>query len=384
MGNSATQEAVGRLAAAVEQDIRRGLYHGAVLDLRISGEPVWTAALGETDKAKGRRAQPDDLFLAMSVSKAFVAVTVLQAIDRGELELDTRVADLIPEFAAKGKQRATILHLLTHQAGTFSGFMTPPPLEWAVDAGNIAKCVAVLSAMPAAHAPGERVIYNPWASYAVLAEIVARLDRTKRHFQDIVREDVFLPLGMAETRYGCPLDEPRRVPVAVAEPGTSPQERAAMEALNRIIDARCIIPAGGAFTTLADAVRFIEMLRRGGSLDGVRILSPSLVRYALLNHTGDKHNGFWDYSREERGIDPFPARITLLGGYTRGEGHYISAMGLTASPGSYATVGGGSTMLMFDPERRLSFTFLSAGFLEGLNHFRRLQKLSDLALAAAP
>jgi CubicO group peptidase (beta-lactamase class C family) len=136
-------------------------------------------------------------------------------------------------------------------------------------------------------------------------------------------------------------------------------------------------------TTIADAVRFIEMLRRGGSLDGLRILSPTLTAYALRNHTGDQSNGFWGYSREERGIEPFPARFTLLGGYTRSKGHHIAAMGLTASLGSCATVGSGSTMLMFGPERRLSFTFLSAGFLEGLHQFRRLQRLSDLALAAA-
>ena len=156
-----------------------------------------------------------------------------------------------------------------------------------------------------------------------------------------------------------------------------------MESLNKVIDNEAEIPGGGAFTNCADASRFAEMLRNAGTLNGVRILSPSLIRYALRNHTGDLPNGFWDFSREQRGIDQFPARFTLLGGYTRDAGHYLSPMGLTASPGSYAAVGGGSTMIMFDPERDLSFVFLSAGFLDGLHHFQRLQKLADLALATA-
>jgi hypothetical protein len=39
-------------------------------------------------------------------------------------------------------------------------------------------------------------------------------------------------------------------------------------------------------------------------------------------------------------------------------------------------------MWMVDPERDLTFVFLSAGFIEGLAHFQRLSRLSDLALAA--
>lgn len=379
----ANGRAIERLVSAVERDIESGMYHGVVMELRIDGESVYSAAIGETDKAKGRRASTDDIFIAMSLSKAFTAVALLQAIDRGAIQLDTRVAEIVPEFAVKGKQRATVLHLLTHQAGTFSGLTMPPPLVWGKDWGDLKKCVAAAAALPATHAPGERVAYSPWAGYAMLAEILERIDAKKRSFSAIVDDEVFRPLRMTDTRFGWPVSDPRRVPMVVTEPNATPGERALFESFNTILDESSVVPAGGAFTKLADVVRFIEMLRRGGELDGVRLLSPSLTRYALQNHTGDRPNGFWDFSREERGIDQFPARFTLLGGYTRGEGHYLSAMGLTASPGSYAAVGGGTTMTMFDPDRELSFSFLSAGFVEGLSHFRRLQRLSDLAIAAA-
>lgn len=73
-----------------------------------------------------------------------------------------------------------------------------------------------------------------------------------------------------------------------------------------------------------------------------------------------------------------------MGGYVRGTGHHLTPFGHTASPRAFGAVGGGSTMWMVDPERDLTVVFLSAGFLDGLDHFQRLQQLGDLALAACP
>ena len=42
----------------------------------------------------------------------------------------------------------------------------------------------------------------------------------------------------------------------------------------------------------------------------------------------------------------------------------------------------GSTGFMIDTERDLTFIFLSAGFVEGMAHIRRLERLADLAIAA--
>lgn len=66
----------------------------------------------------------------------------------------------------------------------------------------------------------------------------------------------------------------------------------------------------------------------------------------------------------------------------RTQGHYLTGAGQTASPRAFYAVGGGSTMWMVDPDRDLTFVFLCAGLLDGLAHLQRLQRLSDLALAA--
>jgi CubicO group peptidase (beta-lactamase class C family) len=48
------------------------------------------------------------------------------------------------------------------------------------------------------------------------------------------------------------------------------------------------IPAGGYLTTIDDLHRFASMLRNGGELGGVRILSPRTLSYCTQNFTGDK------------------------------------------------------------------------------------------------
>jgi len=77
-----------------------------------------------------------------------------------------------------------------------------------------------------------------------------------------------------------------------------------------------------------------------------------------------------------------PALYSLLGGYVRGDGHYLTGAGYTASPRAFYGVGGGSTMWMVDPDRDLTVCFFSAGFIEGLHHLERLSKINDVALSA--
>ncbi|WP_163283943.1 hypothetical protein, partial [Enterobacter hormaechei] len=111
-------------------------------------------------------------------------------------------------------------------------------------------------------------------------------------------------------------------------------------------------------------------------------LSPALFDYARQDHATGLINDATVFEVEERGLDDFPAHFTLLGGYVRGRGHILNATGHTASPQSIAAVGGASTAWMIDPERDLTVIFLSAGFIEGLRHIERVQRINDLALAA--
>src|SRR5690606_10199837 len=59
----------------------------------------------------------DTIFDLASVSKLFTSIAVVQLIEEGRVELGAAVATYLPEFAAAGKERVTIRHLLTHTSG---------------------------------------------------------------------------------------------------------------------------------------------------------------------------------------------------------------------------------------------------------------------------
>jgi CubicO group peptidase (beta-lactamase class C family) len=127
--------------------------------------------------------------------------------------------------------------------------------------------------------------------------------------------------------------------------------------------------------------RFAEMLRRGGELDGARILSPAMIELVQINQTGDLPNSLMDYTYAFRGWEPFPAYLGL-GFFLRGEGIHPTPFGTLASPETFGGLGAGSTCFWIDPIRDLSYVFMSSGLMEDSYSIERHQKLSDLVFAA--
>jgi CubicO group peptidase (beta-lactamase class C family) len=373
------EEALRHFEASIQSDIDNGDMFGASVIVARGGVIGYRKALGTV--APGRRAVIDDLYLAMSVTKSFTAALVLRAIDEGRFALNTRVSDIIPEFAAAGKKGVTIHQLLTHTAGTYPTIVPPPmPLQIS-DLGDLAKTTAAYCAQPAAYTPGTRCVYTQLSAIGIAGQLLVVTDPAKRSFRDIARQDLFEPLGMTDTRIGGPIGDPRRVFISYTDKRTTPAS-AAGKMLDKMFDEPAEIPAGNAYTTVDDLFRFAEILRQRGDNGSYRLLSQSLLDYATQNHSGDLSNGAWDFYREEHGLPDFPANFSLLGGYSRGTGHFVNGAGVTASPRAFYAMGGGSTMWMVDPERDLTFAFLSAGFIDGLAHLERGCRLSDLALAA--
>ncbi len=372
-------ERLHRLRRVVEEDTARGVYDGAVFVVARHGRVVMHEAVGKTDLEKGREARLDDVFFLMSITKKLVTIRVLMDIERGKFRLDTPVAEVIPEFGIKGKQRVTVHHILTHT----SGLNTEIPYGIPVDQlGNIEAVAAAMANERVLYTPGTVMTYNPILAMSVVAVMVQRLDEAGRPFRHILKEDLFEPLGMHDTALGLPDGlRDRIVPVVVRDRTPGVFDPLLLEAMNFLINEETELPAGGGVGTAMDVCRFAEMLRRGGELNGTRILAPETVKLATSNQTGEMVNHLWDYAREMYGWPVFPAYLGLTF-FLRGEGIFPTPLGLTASPGSYAGLGAGSTMFMVDPERDLTFVLLTAGLLEDGKSIVRHQRLSDMAIAA--
>jgi CubicO group peptidase (beta-lactamase class C family) len=367
-----------RLTAVIKNDIARERYDGAVVIVAREGKVALHEALGFAERASGRPARTDDVFCLFSVTKTLTAAAVLRCIDRGELALTTRVADIIPAFGCKGKQRVTVAQLLTHTGGMSAG-LPPLPMEML---GNLEVMVAAICQTGPESLPGQEVSYSPITAHAILAEIVRRLDGGNRPFREILAAEILRPLSMEDTALGLPKNlTARRVPIVVRDrsEGLFPPEM--LEAFNLLLKEDTEIPAGGAVSTAADIFRWAETLRHGGELDGARVLSPVILKLATTNHTGLRPNNLWNYARELRGWDEFPAFLGLSF-FLRGTGIFPTYFGTLASPGTFGGIGAGSTLFWVDPERDLTFVCLTSGLLEESYSLERFQRLSDLVHTA--
>ena len=377
---SATLDA-GRLKGliqAIERDVAQESYDGAVVLLGHRGRVVQQAAIGYADRATRRAARTDDVYCVFSIAKTITAAAVLAAVDGGVIALTTPVADVIPEFGAWGKQRITVAQLLTHT----SGMATHLPALSAAQAGNLAAVVAAASGQPLQSAPGAEVRGNPLAAYAVLGEVVRRLDDRGRTFHQILVEDFFAPLGMRETAVGRRCDlATRYVPVVLRDPTPGPFDAAFVDSFNALLTEEAEVPGAGVLSTARDLFTWAELWRGRGAAAGRRFLSSAIVNLAARNHTGTQPNRLFDYQRELYGWPAAPAYLGL-GLFLRGEGRSRSPFGLTASPGTFGGMGAGSTVFWVDPARDLTFVCLTAGLMEEGRSIARFQRLSDLAIAA--
>lgn len=371
--------ALARVAARVAADVEAARYDGARIMVARRGRVALDLTVGYAQRDRDLMLKADSVFSIMSISKVMTAVALLRCVERGQVSLLTPVSHVIPEFAKRGKERVTVGQILTHTAGLGMAQVALP-----IDQiGDLSKAVAAICDLPLESTPGEIVSYSAMMGFTVLADVVRRLDVAKRPFRTIIDEDIFQPLRMADSAFGLPARlAGRRVPVVVRDNDAPELNRTFLAARDAAVTETTELASGGAtFSTAQDLVRFAEMLRGGGALDGKRILSPAMVRAMTQNQTGDKPNSMMNSSRALHGMPPFPAYLGL-GTFLRGEGIFPSHMATLASSGTFGGWGLGSMGFWVDPERELTFVALTSGIMERIRNLLRFQALGDIVLSS--
>src|SRR3954471_12560909 len=125
---------------------------GGALTGQLRGETVVHLMAGYADRAHTRPWTPETLAISFSTTKGVASTIIHRLADRGELRYDEPVASYWPEFAAGGKERVTVRHLLTHRAGLQSVQAVAPRAEDLLDHVALEDKLAAR----AVHAPTER------------------------------------------------------------------------------------------------------------------------------------------------------------------------------------------------------------------------------------
>lgn len=263
---------VSGAVAALERGRADGYHLGAQLSVRWRDESV-DVAIGDV--------RVDTLLPWLSCTKAITAACVLQLWERGVVDIDAPVAQYVGEFAANGKSRITVRHVLTHTAGLRVGDVDIWRMSWA-DA-LAAVCDAPLVD---AWVPGERAAYEAAGGFHVLGELVQRA--AGRAFDAYAAEEVFEPLDMPDSwmaltpaRFAAYQQEGRIGVMYDTTTKAAPEPRPGFDdgrALSRVL------PSGSGVGPMRDLVRFVACLRRGGELDGHRILSAQTVDTMAARH----------------------------------------------------------------------------------------------------
>ena len=355
---------LARVDQMLQSYVDGGLIPGAVVLVLRDGRPVYQKAVGWADKEAGRPMALSTIFRIASQTKALTSVAVLSLVEEGKLSLSDPVGRFIPAFgkttvSVRGENGVTVVpahrpitirDLLTHTAGISYG--TQPEIAsqyeqrglgpaagfgWYLADKDEPVCGAIerLATLPFVAQPGEAWVYG--YNTDVLGCVVERV--SGQPLDQFIRARITEPLDMRDTAFFLTPEKRNRLAAVYASTGDGKFERApdGPRGQGSYVDGPRRTFAGGAglLSTARDYGRFLEMIRGGGALDGIRILAPHSVELMTTNQVGTLHSA---------------AGLGFGLGFETTERYGANGMD---SVGSYGWGGAYGTMYRVDPRERM-------------------------------
>ena len=264
----------------------------AAVGMFASADKVLYAGATGTRDSSGAPLAVDSIFAIASMTKAVTTVAALQLVEQGKVSLDEPVSRLLPKLAnlqvldgfdpsgkpvlRPAKTPVTLRHLLTHTSGLCYS-------TWDLQAFRYGKAVGAegnAAAPPLMFEPGTRWQYGTGVDQAgLLVEAVSGLS-----LEDYFQARILKPLGMTDTSYIVPESKFDRLVTGYAR-----QPDGSLKSNPRRLPAvpKTFGGGGGLYSTVADYVRFMQMiLHRGGG-----ILQPKTVASMEVNQIGSATAG---------------------------------------------------------------------------------------------
>jgi len=363
---------------------------GGALVVRMGGETVVDACAGTADRAGIRPWQRDTLGLSFSTTKGVASTVIHRLADRGLVDYDAPVATYWPEFAAGGKERVTVRHLLTHRAGLSNVRALVDSAEELLDFEEMETRLAA-RAVPAP---------TPYSAYHAITYgwLVAGLARriTGQGMADLARTEIAEPLGLRGLHIGVP-PEGR---AAIAEPvGSALRHLGSLARVSnglwkRASFARTAINAlhVDGFDRLFEGTEAPIWLTQMPAVNGAFSADALARMYAVLANDGadDGRRLFSPGHTETIGRVQVRTNDAVLGLKMRWRLGYHQAFGTgAAAPKAFGHYGFGGSGGWADPDLGLSVGFVtnrigSASTPMGdLNLYRLSGEVHRCALAAA-
>src|SRR2546426_9254838 len=188
--------------------VESGAEEGLQVAAYQHGEQIIDAVAGLADPKTGRAVISETPFYCYSVCKAAASTLVHMLAERRALTYDTRVAEVWPEFAARGKDGVTIRQVLNHTAGV-PGIPLTTTIE---DLCNWEKMCSSIAGAELWWKPGTKIGYHAYTFGYIVGEVIRRV--TGKRISQLLHEEVSGPLGVErELYFGMPRSEHHRLAV---------------------------------------------------------------------------------------------------------------------------------------------------------------------------
>ena len=171
---------------------------GIAVAIVKDGQVVWAKGYGERELGKQAKVDADTLFAIASNTKAFTSASLSILADRGKLSMDDKVIEHLPWFQMSDPyvtREMTIRDLLSHRSGL--GLGAGDMLFWPATDYSTEEVVRRLRNVPLATSFRSAYAYDN-ILYAVAQLVIEKVSGQK--YADFVRENIFVPVGMTDSR----------------------------------------------------------------------------------------------------------------------------------------------------------------------------------------
>ena len=355
------------------------------------GHVAYSRSLGQMDRERGKAMADDAIFRIYSMTKPIVSVALMTLYEQGYFQLNDPVSRYVPSWkkhrvwvSGEGEEMrteaparpVTFRDVLSHAAGlTYGGGLPGVGIQHPIDkvyrelkirsAGSsdtMTEFMDKLAQVPLRYQPGERWMYSLATDVCgALVEIISG-----KPFAQYLQDEIFGPLGMVDTAF---FVAPEKVDRFCGNYQRGPDKVLKLmdDAVGSAFtqDPTFKSGGGGLTGTTADYLRFCEMLRRGGELDGQRVLGPRTLEVMHMNHlAGGKDltqlaiGGFSETANEGVGFGlGFASTMSQVATGSLGTGDYYWG-------------GAASTIFWVDPKEDLSVVFMTQLMPSGTFNFR--------------
>jgi CubicO group peptidase (beta-lactamase class C family) len=373
--------------------IDAGKIAGCQVAVARHGHLAYSRSFGLMDRERGKPMADDTIFRIYSMTKPITSVALMTLYEQGHFQLDDPVHRVVPEWRdhqvwvsgegdamqlARPDPPMTFRHVLSHTSGLTYGAMLEAlgapterdPVSDAYRAAGVSRgegetlhtFAMKLAKVPLRYQPGDRWMYS--LATDVCGYLVERI--SGKRFDDYLNEVIFEPLNMKDTGFFVPKKDQERLAANYRRRADKTLELIDNPATSTYLRQPTFLSGGGGLVgTTADYLRFCEMLRLGGELDGQRILGPRTIDLMTRNHL----KGGADLT--QMAIGGFSETANAGVGFGLGFAMTLGEVSTgTLGEGDYYWGGAASTIFWVDPKEDLVVVFMTQLMPSGTFNFR--------------